>query len=196
MRVLKRVLLLIGGVLLAAIITLVAAGLVIAYNVELDQYTERGPLYPADNAEEIEQLRADGYEIKYPFFEGLTPFNLNWERDVKIYTMLTDASQCYANDVATTFEHRAKLDYTVTHSKTDNTLTISFTGEGYPSEGEPRCLDRVFVYDVKDINSGRVPVLISDSPADPDAVEEFWLRVMRGELVYDELKNEFVEVQP
>lgn len=188
----KKAALIIVGVLSAAAAVFIIRGAFYINRIHFDNYQNRSHGVVIDG-QDLDRMRADGYSINFPWFENVTSWTL--EKDLPIYSAIIDPLQCYAIDIADTYDNWARLDYTVTESKEDKTLTIAFTGLGYPDEGngEPRCLDRTFVFDVSEVNNGVLPVLISDEAADPDAVEELAQRIMRGEPL--NVKGDSAKVQ-
>lgn len=105
------------------------------------------------------QMAEMGYEINYPFFSNVTSWTA--DRDAPIYLPLIDCCERYAVYVSKEYSNYARLDYEVTEVY-GKTLTIAFSGYGYPDEGrgEPEPLDKTFVFDISGVNSGRMPVLM------------------------------------
>ncbi len=189
----KKIALIIGSVLLAAIIGVIIWGIIWINHIPLDNYQTCTHGMMIDG-QDLDAIQAEGYTIGFPWFEDNATFDV--DKDWHIYNALIDPLQCYAYDVTTTFQNWANLDYTVTHDKEAETLTVAFTGWGYPDggKGEPLCLDRVFVFDVSGVQQRKTPILIKDEPADPDAVYEFMLKIMRDEyLVTDD--KEIIDAQ-
>lgn len=120
-------------------------------------YNNMAILVDTENAD-TQKLDEGGYAVNYPFFESQT--DLTFDRQ-PVYSALSDVVWQYATDVATEYSNYAKLDYTVNHE--GDTLTIAFTGYGYPDEGkgEPVSLDKTFVFDVKNVSNENPPRLIS-----------------------------------
>lgn len=103
------------------------------------------------------QALADaGYHVSYPNF-----CYANTEAHTKINRAIHDGYMDYIHDIVNEYKNYAKLDYTV-DLKEGETLTISFTGNGYPDEGEgePVKLDKAFVYDISNLSGENPPRLI------------------------------------
>ncbi|MDE6031736.1 MAG: hypothetical protein K2G32_08960, partial [Oscillospiraceae bacterium] len=49
----------------------------------------------------------------------------------------------------------AEVDYTPT------VLTITFTGTGYPENGEPENLDRTYIFDIDGAGRDKLPILLN-----------------------------------
>ncbi len=183
----KKAVIIILSILAALIIGFMIWGALWIYNIPLDNYTNRTHGMLVDG-QDMDSMQEDGYTIDTPWFEDNGNFNAqHMEEEWHIYNALNDPSQCYAMDVVTTFQNWADLNYTVTHDEENETLTVAFTGLGYPDggKGEPLCLDRIFVFDVSGVQQRKTPILIKDEPADPDAVYEVYLKIMRGEYSFD-----------
>ncbi len=173
------------------LIALAAIGLAIYIaDIPLDNYYNHTH-YICFSEDEGERLQAEGYTINSPWFEDTSSFGMMEEWP--IYNEIVDPLQCYAMDVCYTFRNYAKLDYTVTLE--NDTLTIAFTGWGYPDmgKGEPLCLDKVYVFDVSNVSVENLPRLVSVTAEDPDAVYEFMQRMMRDELKYDNDEEKWYE---
>ncbi len=181
----KKAILITAAALGAVVIGIAIWVLALIYELPLDNYQPCTHAMVIDG-QDIDAMHAEGYTIKFPWFEDNANFGVRVDEDWHVYNALIDPLQCYAYDVTTTFQNCAKLDYTVTIDDKAETLTVAFTGWGYPDggKGEPLCLDRVFVFDVSGVQQRKTPLLIKDEPADPDAVYEFMLKLMRGEYIY------------
>ena len=59
------------------------------------------------------------------------------------------------------YENRVKIDYTADIDEENKTITVSFTGCGYPEEGEPETLDRDYVFDISGVDENNMPVLLT-----------------------------------
>ena len=112
------------------------------------------------NSVAAEELRSEGYIINFPTFEKLN--STPTETEQAIYSAITVPIIDYANGIAKDYNNKAKLDYTV--EQENDMLTITFSGFGYleGSDSEPITLDRVFIFDIKDVNADKLPTLISN----------------------------------
>lgn len=112
------------------------------------------------NSVAAEELRSEGYIINFPTFEKLN--STPTETEQAIYSAITVPIMDYANGIAKEYNNKAKLDYTV--EQENDILTITFSGFGYleGSDAEPITLDKVFKFDIKDVNADKLPTLISN----------------------------------
>lgn len=113
------------------------------------------------DGQDLMQIKSEGYTINYPRFHNVSSFTS--EKYDLIYLTVTDPISTYTMDIAKTYRNYAKLDYLV-EIKEDDTLTIIFTGYGYPDEGkgEPVALDKTFIYDISNVSPSNLPKLISE----------------------------------
>lgn len=153
----SKKLLLFIGIPVAVILILFAAFFV--YISQVHFIHDNFNAYLQVENQDRDKLEQDGYEVNYPRFRNATTiFNTS---HIPVYAALVDPVSVYAHNVVNDYKNYAKLDYTVKHE--GDTLTIAFTGFGYPDEGkgEPVSLDKTFVFDVKNVSDENPPKLIS-----------------------------------
>ncbi|MCH5324598.1 MAG: hypothetical protein J1E39_05220 [Eubacterium sp.] len=133
-------------------------------NVEFNVYT-RGFFTYADGlsaieSEELErEFEANGYFANVPFFEH--SFYEGNRINYDVYVALNSPLDEYVSENVYKYNNYLKLDYELEIIENE-TLTVTFTGEGYPDEGngEPESLDKTFVFDIKDVGPNNLPTLI------------------------------------
>lgn len=103
----------------------------------------------------FQQLEDEGYYTSAPVFVNDTGYGTMKYLDV--YSALLDGYSPYLYDMCQKYENRVKIDYTAEIDNKNKMITVSFTGCGYPENGEPEVLDRDYVFDV----SGNMPVLLT-----------------------------------
>ncbi len=65
----------------------------------------------------------------------------------------------YAEKVAYKYHNNADLDFTVECTKT--TLTVEFSGTGYPEDGDPEPLLRTYIFDIEGAGADKIPRLLN-----------------------------------
>ncbi len=58
-------------------------------------------------------------------------------------------------------KYKSKANLKVDINYTPKILTVTFTGWGYPDEGEPECLDRTYIFDIEGVGKDKLPVLLN-----------------------------------
>lgn len=152
--------------IVAAVLVIIAAGILIGINI----YTSVPHYEPLNKtiglAASSDSLSDENYHVSLPTFAGA----LDWSdaKFVKAYEFIDEAYTPYAYEILDTYGNYAVLDYTVDiggNSSGKKLLTVSFTGFGYPDEGkgDPVSLDREYVFDITNVNSESLPVLLGVS---------------------------------
>lgn len=152
--------LIIGGVVFIVLAVAFAAFWIWThtYYFEFTDASWGAPFSSDSDLEKYERLVSEGYVVSYPDFHNMTGFNA--DNDRRVYSAVNHILSAYAAQIAADYKNYAKLDYTVDVQE-NKTLTVAFTGTGYFYDGrEPVSLNKVFVFDIKDISPERLPALI------------------------------------
>ena len=107
----------------------------------------------------FQQLENEGYYTSAPIFRSDTSYGTAKYRDV--YISLINGYIPYLYDMCEKYENRVKIDYTVDIDNKNKTITVSFTGCGYPENGEPEPLSRDYVFDISKVDENNMPVLLT-----------------------------------
>ena len=96
--------------------------------------------------------------IRVPSFHDGQPFGVPMELD-PCYYEVDNACMDYGFLVAKKYNNNADLDFTV--ENTGKVLTIKFTGTGYPENGDPKPLERTYIFDIDGVGKDKIPVLLN-----------------------------------
>lgn len=171
----KKLFLIIGVSLLSAAIiigTAITVFFIYANQLRFD-YTDgvmhgggfTGTVGDADSASNYySELEKSGYYQKFPVFTSNT--SIGDSKFFEVYSMINDSFKPYLYEMGAKYDNFVQMDYSVSFDKDRSnkyTLTVSFTGFGYPDEGkgEPIKLDRDFVYDITNVNENSMPILLT-----------------------------------
>lgn len=105
-----------------------------------------------------DMLEEQGYHVRYPHFMNSGKWGYTMDL-VDCYAEVDNACIDYASQVARKYENKAVLDAAVDYTPT--VLTITFTGTGYPENGEPECLDRTYIFDIDGAGRDKIPILLN-----------------------------------
>lgn len=108
----------------------------------------------------FQQLEDEGYYTRAPIFRNDTSYGTTKYRDV--YISLINGYVPYLYDMCQKYENRVRIDYTVDIDNKNKRITVSFTGYGYPEEGEPEPLARDYVFDISNVDENNMPVLLTE----------------------------------
>ena len=108
----------------------------------------------------FQKLEDEGYYTSSPIFVNNTDYGTVKYMDV--YTSLLDGYKPYIYDMCQKYENRVKIDYTADIDEESKTITVSFTGYGYPEAGEPEVLDRDYIFDISGVDENNMPVLLTE----------------------------------
>lgn len=107
----------------------------------------------------FQQLKDEGYYTSAPVFTNNTSYGTTKYREV--YITLINGYAPYLYDICEKYENRVKIDYTAEIDEESKTITVSFSGWGYPEDGEPEALDRDYVFDISSVDENNMPVLLT-----------------------------------
>lgn len=107
----------------------------------------------------FQQLEDEGYYTSAPVFRSDTSYGTTKYRDV--YISLMNGYVPYLFDMCEKYENRVKIDYTANIDNKNKRITVSFTGYGYPENGEPEPLSRDYVFDISNVDENNMPVLLT-----------------------------------
>lgn len=110
-----------------------------------------------DYDEYNQMLDEQGYHINFPQFMNSCRWGYSMDL-VECYAEVDNACMDYALQIARKYDNRAVLDAEVDYTPT--VLTITFTGTGYPEDGEPETLDRTYI-DIDGAGRDKLPVLLN-----------------------------------
>lgn len=103
-------------------------------------------------------LDEQGYHVSCPQFMNAGRWGYSMDL-VECYAEVDNACMDYALQIARKYDNRAVLDAEVDYTPT--VLTITFTGTGYPENGEPEKLDRTYIFDIDGAGRDKLPVLLN-----------------------------------
>lgn len=111
------------------------------------------------DTQDTKKLKADGYVINFPNFYNNHPTSI--KNIALMYDGINGDCCLYASGISDKYRNYAKLDYIVTVDS-DDTLTISFKGFGYPDDGkgQPEELSKNFVYSIRNVSPDNPPTPI------------------------------------
>lgn len=114
-------------------------------NAYYEYYTGNG--YEISPPPEMrEEYYSQGYIIKYPFFrQGESRVDLS---------QINHACSDYAFKIARIYNNKAKLDFTVENDN-NKVLKIRLFGTGYPENGEPEELERIYYFDIDGVSADK-----------------------------------------
>ena len=107
----------------------------------------------------FQKLRDEGYYTRTPIFVNDTGYGT--DKYVDVYLALLEGYAPYLHDMCLKYENRVRIDYTADIDEKNKTITVSFTGYGYPEDGEPEVLDRDYVFDISNVDENNMPVLLT-----------------------------------
>lgn len=108
----------------------------------------------------FQTLEDEGYYTSSPIFVNNTDYGT--VKYIDVYTALLDGYKPYIYDMCKKYENRVRIDYTADIDQESKTITVSFTGYGYPEAGEPEVLDRDYVFDISSVDENNMPVLLTE----------------------------------
>lgn len=127
------------------------------YQISSTQVYFDGVEYGEDYADMLEE---QGYHVSYPQFMNSGKWGYTMDL-VECYAEVDNACLDYAVQVARKYHNMAALDAEVNYTPT--VLTITFTGTGYPENGDPECLDRTYIFDIDGAGRDKLPILLNKS---------------------------------
>lgn len=110
----------------------------------------------AENYDQM--LDEQGYHVSYPHFMNTGRWGYTMDL-VDCYAEVDNACIDYAVQISNKYHNMAVLDAEVDYTPT--VLTITFTGTGYPENGEPENLDRTYIFDIDGAGRDKLPILLN-----------------------------------
>lgn len=165
----KKVITVVLTTLASVVVALLIAGgsyfAVAYYNMSITHFDEYQICTTMVFSDEIDsfddykqELADEGYHIGYPHFMNTGRWGYTMDL-VDCYAEVDNACIDYAVQVAHKYTNKAVLDAEVDYTPT--VLTITFTGTGYPENGEPENLDRTYIFDIDGAGRDKLPILLN-----------------------------------
>lgn len=134
------------------------------YTPNFDEYEDN---YAANYGDSVDYYSAEEKakfaeekRIRYPTYAGFVyDASMFAPELLDCYLEIDRPCFIYANTIAKKYENNADLSYTV--ERVGDIITITFSGVGYPKNGEPEELARTYIFDVEGVGADKLPRLVN-----------------------------------
>lgn len=135
-------------------------------------YTNTSLIRETEDYEYDLKIYEEGYKMNFPYFGNSATlqggmghayiFGIGEENE-DIYYAVNNILYDYASDIILKYDNEVKVNYSI--ESDDKTLSIHFSGYGYPNgiEAEPETIEDTFIFDIENANKEKLPKLISSS---------------------------------
>lgn len=166
MRIVKKIIRAVITVILAITAAIEIAFMIWAAFAIYDRETlhfDRWEIYEADITPVDEDLielyhknrEEGGYSVEYFSFSG----GAYYHDQALCYAEIQNPCRNYSYQMLEKYKFKANLKVDIDY--TPKILTVTFTGWGYPDDGEPECLDRTYIFDIEGAGKDKLPILLN-----------------------------------